>query len=241
MDSRLSPLEHLDLLGDATARFTAALVDADPDAPAPALTAWSVGHVARHLVGVHRWCTAVVRDGTRPARSSTPAVDGDLVDAYRTAADELLGVLAATDPDRACWTMDAGDRRAGFWSRRQLHEVLVHLWDVRSAVDPTPAALADVPAEVCADGVDELLQMMPTRLGRNRAPLPGPLGLHATDLDRRWLLGPDWLQDGPALEAAASVRAPARELLLHVWGRPAPVALDGDPAVLRAFDRAPCR
>jgi len=88
--------------------------------------------------------------------------------------------------------LDRTDRRAGFWPRRQLHEVVVHLWDVRSVDDPTPDSLADVPGEVTADGVDELLQMAPSRLDSNRSPLPGPLALHATDTGSRWLLGTDW-------------------------------------------------
>ncbi|MFC3689806.1 maleylpyruvate isomerase N-terminal domain-containing protein [Aquipuribacter hungaricus] len=247
MDSRASALPHLDLLADAVGRFAAALDAAEAggglDRPVPALTRWTVADVGAHLAGVHRWCAALVRDGRRPRRGSVPAGRDGLAVTYRAEAAAMLDVLRDADPDQPCWTMDRTDRRAAFWPRRQLHEVVVHLWDVRSVDDPTPDALDDVPAEVASDGADELLQMAPTRLGSTRAPLPGPLALHATDTGARWLLGPDWLpaDPGACLEAAASIEAPARALLLHVWGRGTPATSTGDEATLRAFARAAIR
>lgn len=260
MDSRASTLPHLDLLADVVERFAAALDAAERsgglDRPVPSLTRWTVGDVGAHLAGVHRWCAGAVREGRRPGRSSVPAERDGLAATYRTEAAAMLGVLRATDPAQACWTLDRTDRRAGFWPRRQLHEVVVHLWDVRSVDDPTPDALADVSALVAADGVDELLQMAPTRLGSTRAPLPTPLALHATDTGTRWLLGTDWLPVEPAVGDAvggsaaeagsqpggpARIEAPAHALLLHVWGRGRFATVSGDPATLRAFDRATIR
>lgn len=265
MDSRASDLPHLQLLTEAVDRFAAALEAAGSagglDRPVPSLGRWTVADVGAHLAGVHRWCAGIVREGRRPARGDVPAGRDGPAATYRREAAAMLGVLGAADPEQACWTMDRTDRRAAFWPRRQLHEVVVHLWDVRSVDDPTPDALADVPATVAADGVDELLQMAPTRLGSTRAPLPGALTLRATDTGSRWVLGPDWLQHDPApgasaptagvgrtsaadlsgTGAAAHVEGPARALLLHVWGRGPFAAVDGDTATLRAFDRAAVR
>lgn len=250
MDSRASTLPHLALLEGVVGLFAATLEQAeaadglDRRVPSPA---WTVGEVAAHLAGVHRWCAALVTEGRRPARGSVPADRDGLAATYRTEAAAMLDVLRAADPEQACWTMDRTDRRAAFWPRRQLHEVVVHLWDVRSVDDPTPGALADVAAPVAADGVDELLQMAATRLGSTRAPLPGPLALHATDTGTRWLLGTDWLLADPAAasevdaEAAAGVEGPAHALLLHVWGRGPFAEVRGDRATLRAFDRATIR
>ena len=247
MDSRASGLPHLDLLADAVGRFADALdaaVAADAlDRPVPPLR-WTVGEVAAHLAGVHRWCAGLVREGRRPQRGSVPAGRDGLAATYRQEAADMLDVLRAADPDQPCWTMDRTDRRAAFWPRRQLHEVVVHLWDVRSVDDPTPGALADVPADVAADGVDELLQMAATRLGANRAPLPGPLALHATDTGTRWLLGTDWLLADPARTAPRPRRRsrppPGRCCCTSgAAGRSPP-----PPAtrhVLRAFDRATIR
>lgn len=243
MDSRRSPLDHLDLLHQLTQHCADSLAAADLAAPAHALPGWTVGDVGVHLVGVHRWTTAIVRGRTRPALQNRPDDVTDVVADYPPAAGDLLGALGAADLDAEAWTLDRSDRRVGFWARRQLHEVVVHLWDVRSAAEATPAAIADVPVEVCADGVDELLQMMASRLGRDPVPLPGPLVLAATDTGGRWLLLPDWtLAERPgSAPASASVTAPARELLLHVWGRGRFAEVSGDPATLSAFDRAPCR
>lgn len=242
MDSRASTLPHLDLLADVTTRFAAALDGTDPDRPVPSLTGWGVGEVGRHLIEVHRWCAGIVRDGGRPQPLGASQVEGDLAAAYRASAAELMAVLRAVDPDEPRWTMDRADRRAGFWARRQVHEVAVHLWDVRSVDDPTPAALADVPAAVAADGVDELLQLASARIGRTGAPLPGPLALHAVDTGSRWLLGTDWLLEDPStVEAAARLVGTARGLLLRVWGRGDHAVASGDADVLGAFDRAPLR
>ncbi|WP_380169216.1 maleylpyruvate isomerase family mycothiol-dependent enzyme [Jannaschia sp. R86511] len=249
MDSRRPALDHLSVLPVLTGRFAAALAAADLDAVPAATGRWRVRDVGLHLLGVHRWAAEVVRRGTRPPRAGAagstagPVGPGDdeLVPAYRAAADELLAVLAEVDPERECWTLDRTDRRAGFWVRRQVHETAVHLWDVRSPVDATPEALADLDPDLCADGVDELLQLLPSRLGAARAPLPGLLALRATDLDRRWLLGPDWLPSAADAVPVATVEAPARGLLLHVWGRGRFATTAGDPATLRAFDRAPAR
>jgi uncharacterized protein (TIGR03083 family) len=245
VDSRRSSLDHLGLLPELTGLFGAALRTADLTARAPALNGWTVADVGAHVIGVHRWVTVIVREGTRPARQNRPDDVVDVVAAYPPAADELLRVLREADPDASAWSLDRADRRVGFWARRQLHEVLVHLWDVRSAADPTPAAIGDVAPAVCADGVDELLQMMATRLGRDPEPLPGPLALHATDTGDRWLLLPDWTlaeqPSDPVGQPTATVEASARALLLHVWGRGRLAEVSGDEATLRAFDRAPCR
>lgn len=245
MDTRRPGLPHLDLLAGAVGSFAAELGRAEAagglDRPVPSLHGWDVGQVGAHLAGVHRWCAGLVHEGGRPQRGSVPAGREGLAATYRAEAAAMLDVLRGVDPEQPCWTLDRTDRRAAFWPRRQLHEVVVHLWDVRSVDDPTPDALADVAPDVATDGVDELLQMAATRLGSTRAPLPGPLALHATDTGTRWLLGTDWLLDGDGPEAAAWLEAPARALLLHVWGRGPSAATDGDPAVLRAFDRARIR
>lgn len=245
MDSRRSPLDHLGLLERVTGLFGAALASADLAAPAPALNGWTVADVGAHVIGVHRWVITIVREGTRPPRQNRPDDVVDVVADYPPAADELLRVLREADPDASAWSLDRADRRVGFWVRRQLHEVVVHLWDVRSAADPTPGAIDDVESAVCADGVDEMLQMTATRLGREPDPLPGRLGLHATDTGESWLLLPDWTlaeqTPDPSEQPTASVAAPARELLLHVWGRGRFAEASGDEATLRAFDRAPCR
>ena len=110
-----------------------------------------------------------------------------------------------------------------FWHRRQLHETLIHLWDLRTA-----GGLDLVVGPVLwADTVDEAVTVMhprQVRLGRASAP-PVRLGLAATDLDRTWSLSA--AADAPAARAA-TLTGPAEALALLVWRR---IGLD-DPTAL---------
>jgi uncharacterized protein (TIGR03083 family) len=125
-----------------------------------------------------------------------------------------------------------GPGPASFWRRRQLHETLVHLWDVR-----TPAGLGvDVAPEVWADTVDEVVTVMQprqVRMGRME-PLPAPIALVATDVRAAWRTAS--VHDDHD-KAAVEVRGPASDLALMLWGRRAPddvpsLVVDGDRAVL---------
>jgi len=100
----------------------------------------------------------------------------------------------------------SGPGPASFWHRRQVHETLVHLHDLLGET-------ADVPPEVWADAVDEVVTVMyprQVRLGRI-APLADPLRLVATDTGREWRLGDD--------EPAARIAGTGQTLTLLLWGR----------------------
>ncbi len=120
-----------------------------------------------------------------------------------------------------------------FWCRRQLHETLIHLWDLRTA-----GGLDLVVAPVIwADTVDEVVTVMhprQVRLGRAPAP-PVRLGLAATDLDRTWSLSA--AADAPEARAA-TLNGPAEALALLVWRRigldDPRLSVDGDEAALTA-------
>jgi uncharacterized protein (TIGR03083 family) len=236
-------VDHRTALAEVTTAMTAALETAPPGIRTSGLPRWTAHDVGAHLTGVHRWAAQIIRSGTRAGRTNLPELAGPTAEEYRAAATELLDVLAGTDPDRSCWTLDRSDRRVGFWARRQLHEALVHLWDVRSTAVGTPL-LPDVPPERCADGVDEFLHVFPPRIGpAARRPLPGPLLLRATDTPAGWWLAPDWVVHPEERDAAATVQAPAGALLLFAWGRPitSEVELTGEPSVVHEFLRAQCR
>src|SRR4051812_13747257 len=162
MDSaRSAPqIDHLAALAAVTDAMARALETVPPAEPTTGLPRWTASDVGAHLTGVHRWAAEIVRTGHRAGRTNLPDLAGPTAGEYRAAATALLDVLAATDPDRPCWTLDRTDRRVGFWARRQLHEALVHLWDVRSTAPGAPL-LTDLSPELCADGVDEFLQVFP--------------------------------------------------------------------------------
>jgi uncharacterized protein (TIGR03083 family) len=182
-----------------------------------------------HLARIHHWAAAQAR-----GQRETPLGRGpfDLEPLYRDCAAELRDTLRALGPDAVGTTL-LGTGPVTFWHRRQLHETLVHLWDLRTAGGLVVAA----EPRVWADTVDEVvtvLQPRQVRLGR-MAPLAHPVELVATDVGRRWLL-----DHVPAAGSAptVTVHGPASALALLLWGRPAPdddaLAVAGDRDVLTA-------
>lgn len=243
MDSRAAAdlLDHRAQVGALTGAFAETLARTDPAARLPSSRSWTVTDLAAHLGAVHRWAAEIVRTGRRGPRDNRPTLDDDHVEFYRASRDDLLAALAETDPERACWTLSPADRHVRFWHRRQTHETLVHLWDLRAAEDPSDG-LRDIDPAVCADGVDELVgTLLPRAAPADLLPLGGPLTLTATDAGRSWTVDPAWVvHDGAGTDTAATVRAPAGVLLLWAWRRPSTVdpTVAGDDAVVSAFRRS---
>lgn len=112
-----------------------------------------------------------------------------------------------------------------------------------------------------ADVIDEFADVFVSRaIRREIDALPAGIELAASDSPDRWVIGSDWSfthttdavpgAGGPGPDSAPDARA-ARltaalgDLVLFVWGRAEPwnlpdrFAIDGDEAVLRAFQSAP--
>ncbi|SMF29954.1 uncharacterized protein (TIGR03083 family) [Cellulosimicrobium cellulans J34] len=220
-------LDHLALLSRFQGAFLALVPDADPRAPVPACGRWRVRNLVEHLGRIHHWAAAQAR-----RRHETPLGRGpfDLAPFYAEHAAELRATLAELDPDARAWTLLESDDPGStvrFWHRRQTHETLVHLHDLHAACG---RAVDDVAPAVWADTVDEVVTVMQprqVRLGRV-GPVERPVTLQATDAGRSWTFG--------AGDTVATVRAPARELALVLWGRRTPeeagVVVEGDPAAL---------
>ncbi|HEY0638594.1 MAG TPA: maleylpyruvate isomerase family mycothiol-dependent enzyme [Pseudonocardiaceae bacterium] len=240
-------MDTLTHLRAVTGAFEAELATADPTAPL-AVPRWTVTGLAGHLGAVHRWAAANTGTTSRAEFADAPP-DADPAAYYAESRAALLSALDGLDPATPCWTFDRADRTVRFWLRRQLHESLVHLWDLRSAADPDAPAPPDVPPDVHADGVDELVGLFLPRADRTALrDLPAPLVLCATDVGRSWAFAPDWTP-GPAVDGATTVCGPAGELLLFGWARlrrtderfAGTLAVDGDEAVVDAFTAARVR
>ena len=226
-----APLDHLALLAGLQSAFAAAIAEVDPEARVPWCGRWRVRHVVVHLARIHHWAAAEARGGREVPLGRGPF---DLQVLYRTCADELCRLLLDLGPDADVSTL-LGRGPASFWRRRQAHETLVHLWDVRAAV----GARIDVPEEVWADTVDEVVTVMhprQVRLGRT-PPLAHPIDVVATGpAERRWRLGGEPTDAGA--DAVVQVHGPASALALLLWGRTTPdddaLTVSGDRAVLDA-------
>ncbi|HEX3004613.1 MAG TPA: maleylpyruvate isomerase family mycothiol-dependent enzyme [Angustibacter sp.] len=184
------------------------LASGDLATPVPSCPGWDLGDLCGHLGVTHRWATDALTSSTPPHEGAPPA-RGELAAWFRDGADRLLAALRGTDPATECWGFGPKPRTVGFWVRRQALETAVHLWDAATALGRP----VSVPADLAADGVDEVARMFyprQVRLGR-REPLLAPVLLRCTDIGSDVLLG-----DG---EPVAAVEAAAEPLLLLVWGR----------------------
>ncbi|PFG43646.1 uncharacterized protein (TIGR03083 family) [Isoptericola jiangsuensis] len=232
-------LDHLALLTALQAAFAAGTAGADPAGRVPACGRWKVRHLVEHLGRIHHWAAGQARRAQETPLGRGPF---DLVPFYAAQAAELRTTLTDLGPTADSWTL-LGRGPATFWRRRQTHETLVHLHDLRAAALGSGTAVAaedpiDVDADVWADGVDEIVTMFQPRQVRleRMAPLERTVALHATDLGRTWVLGAPADAAGDA--AAATVHAPARELDLLLWRRLTPAEagaeVTGDPLALEA-------
>lgn len=225
----MTGLDHLTLLAGYQDEFLATIPRVDPTAPVVACAPWRARDLVVHLARIHHWAAGRAR-----RKRETPLGHGpfDLVALYAACAAELRRTLAELDPQARAATL-VGPGPVAFWHRRQVHETLVHLWDLRTAgglaVDADPA--------VWADGVDEVVTMFEprqVRLGRI-APLARGVELVASDAPGRWLLGAHQ-PSAPVASADVTVTGPARSLALLLWHRVAPdesgVTVSGDRAAL---------
>lgn len=197
--------DYLPLLADLQASFHRAIGGVDPAAPVAACPGWTVTELVEHVAEVHHWAAAQARrEDEQPLER-----DGDLAAHYEQRAAELRATLAEVDPDATAHTLN-GEGPASFWHRRQVHETLIHLHDLRTAAGDE---VDDVDPDVWADAVDEAVTVMyprQVRLGRT-PPVPHAVSLVATDEGHTWQLG-----DG---EPVAVVAGPARALALLLWRR----------------------
>jgi uncharacterized protein (TIGR03083 family) len=241
---------HRDAAEAEIAAFAAAVRDADPRVPVPGCPGWALDDLARHLGTVHRWAEALIRTGEREPVSprrlgvAAPEEPGALVPWFEEGGTLLLKTLRSYPPETPVWCWGAGTQ-ARWWSRRILHETLVHRCDAEVALGRTPM-IAD--AEVAVDGIGELLENLPSAAGFSPKinELRGAgavLAFEATDAGTRWDLtlrpdGFEWNQSGggprEGTEPDAAVQAAAADLYLFMWGR---VALD-DPRLNTSGDEA---
>ncbi|WP_432546425.1 maleylpyruvate isomerase family mycothiol-dependent enzyme [Kineococcus sp. SYSU DK004] len=218
-----APLDHLAALGNEQDAVLALLDHADLDAPVPHCAPWRVRELAAHLAEVHRWAAATSRlgpDGSELPEQEPPAAVDPVAD-YAAAAHELRAALGG-DPARACRTLD-GAGTVAWWRRRQLHEVLVHRWDLQDTLG-LPRTADEVVARDCVAEVVDTLHPRQVRLGR--VP-PARTGVVLRAPGATWVLG------DPA-RLVAHVDGPAGALAQLLWRRTGP----DDPRLVVAGDRS---
>lgn len=225
-------LAYCDLLAAEIDHYAGLVDTAGPQVTIATCPGWSLADLTAHLGMVHRWAEHLVRVRAQSRISSEemglgpPQATGPWI---RSGGHALVATLRGCGPGVPMWAWGA-DHHACFWSRRQLHETLVHRVDAELALGASPAA----PPSLAADAIDELLVNLAhaVRFSPRVANLRGSsetLVFRATDGERAWWaqLQPEGFEvgDGGAaigegpVEAQATVAGPALSLLLVLYRR----------------------
>jgi uncharacterized protein (TIGR03083 family) len=223
--------EHLAAVELENGRFAAALRAGPLDAPIPACPGWDVAQLAGRLGGVHRWVVGWIETGEGGRWGQGPEGPA-VVDWFEAGVVPLLDALRSLDAGATIQSF-IGEQPASFWPRRQAHEAAVHRYDMQAArgdAEPIDAPLA-------VDGIDELLEVF---VGTRRRVVTGAgetIHLHATDHEGEWFitLGPDGVTwEHGHQKGDVAVRGTASDLLLFLWNRVGPDAVDilGDASVI---------
>ncbi|SDK70722.1 maleylpyruvate isomerase family mycothiol-dependent enzyme [Nonomuraea jiangxiensis] len=236
---------RISLIEQETARLAA--LAGDLSVPVPTCPGWTMDELVTHVGRLHRWTVHVLRERVQeriwPARIPLGLAEGGSVDAgwLVAGAAELLDTLRATDPELEVWTWGP-DRRASWWPRRMLSEMVIHRADAELALGIDPV----VPAEIAIDVIEDHLHNLPyaSWVTRPLAELDvegATIHLHATDAAGEWTItqGPagriTWARGHDKGDAA--VRGPVRDLLLLLYGRlsPDPLTVYGDRDLLNRW------
>ncbi|MFF9864650.1 maleylpyruvate isomerase family mycothiol-dependent enzyme [Streptomyces sp. NPDC013953] len=229
--SGVARVDHRTAIAAETARFVAAVRDADLATAVPSCPGWTLADLVKHTGSVQRWFSALLRariqepPSTREVNLRLPEQEDGYADWLAESATVAADAFAVTDPDLAMWAWGV-DQHARFWVRRMLFETLLHRADAELALGLRPV----IDRPVAVDGIDEFLVNLPfaTSFAPKVADLRGPdrtIRFRTTDGDDAWLvrLRPDGFgldtSRPSAATADATVRGTAAALLLLVYGR----------------------
>ncbi|MEU0677063.1 maleylpyruvate isomerase family mycothiol-dependent enzyme [Streptomyces sp. NPDC006172] len=227
----VTTIDHRAAVAAETARFTAAIKDADMATPVPTCPGWSLADLVKHAGSVQRWFSVLLRariqepPRTREVDLQLPDHEDGYVDWLAESAAVASDAFAATDPELPMWAWGA-DQHARFWARRMLFETLLHRVDAELAL----GLRHSVDRRAAVDGIDEFLVNLPFAafFAPKVADLRGPdrtIRFRTTDGDDAWVvrLRPDGFGLDPAhptTDAAdATARGTAADLLLLLYGR----------------------
>jgi uncharacterized protein (TIGR03083 family) len=235
--ARLDFPTYLEHIRTESQRFRDVLADCDPTAAVPSCPDWRADDLLWHLGEVqHFWTWMVTNRPKGPDEYDAPERPGDhagLLAFYDQQYVALVDALAGAEPTDYAWTWSQ-DHTVAFILRRQAHEALIHRRDAELAAHQ----ISPFPAELAADGVDEVLDVMYGGCPPwgEFSPLPHYVRLDLTDTgDRVWVqLGrfhgtdPDGIEHeeadlhvvaDPGVEPDAVISGTAEALDARIWRR----------------------
>ena len=196
---------------------------ADLSAPVETCPGWDVHELVAHLGTANWWGGANVRAADPGSRargmravmeSAPPATEGAaaLAQWYAGLAADAIETYAETRPDAPTWTF-SGPGRADYWLRRQLHETVIHRWDLERTLSGA-AGTTPLLDDVAVDTIDEFCTALRPLMSAALPPLPVTIRVRAGE--REWVL------PGPDGAGEVEVSGPPESLALLLWGRVGP-------------------
>ena len=240
-DPTMDLADAVELIEITTGRIADLAGAADLTTPVERLGRWRAEDVVAHLGGVHEWASRIVRarsmDG--PGFRKSKLRGAELAAWYAETAADLVETLRTSHPDDACPNFNPGSApTTAFWIRRQLHETLIHAYDL----DRVLGEILPIPRSAAVDGIDEHLDVFIRTRGKQT--LAAPLALTVTDGDESWTLAPATKPgrvdvDPPNVEPVAVMTGSAMNVVLVLWNRltvaEAKLEVSGDEAVVASF------
>lgn len=228
-------------------RLATAATGAELDRVVPTCPDWTVRELIDHCGRTLLWGNEHVRrlsPDRLPSASlqlGPPAGRSGDPDWLRECGATMLASLREADPDAPMWAWGE-DQHARFWSRRMLHEMLVHRADLLGV----SGAAVDVAPVVAADCIDEFFaNLRPAAAFSPRvldiAGTGQTIAVQCADVPDSWVItlvaGGFGIARGAATSPDVRVTGPARDLMLLFNRRAAPgdgvgVEIAGDRAVL---------
>jgi uncharacterized protein (TIGR03083 family) len=210
------------------------------DRPVPTCPGWTCERLVGHIGRTHRWTAGWIASTESPPLEEAPR-GSEVVAWARDGLDQVVAAIEALDVDSVVDTW-LGRQPATFWARRMAIETALHRVDAQSAAGP--GAVTPVATDLAVDAVDELFEVVLSFVGTGDLARSGrTIHLHATDDDLPAGSAGEWLVTfGPEgvdlthehAKGDVAVRASASDLLLLLWNRRDPEALQvfGDGQVL---------
>ena len=208
-----------------------AVASVEITATVPSCPGWTVADLVVHVAQVYLHKAAIMRTGEEPqpwpppglaqfARSGAPALP-----LLGRAYGELRAQFRAHEPGEEVPTWFGPDQTVGFWIRRMAQETVIHRIDAELAAR---LPVTGVPADLAADGADEVLKRM---LAYSMREWPEDFA----EMEGEHLAGGDG-QDAIVLavgQQAWTVRPSPRQIVVEDGGHDDPrVLIDGPPGAM---------
>lgn len=131
-------------------------IDADQwQAPTPC-PAWSLRQLVNHVVVGNLWVRELGLGATIDEVGDK--LDGDLlrddpITAFVASADAAIAAFAGSDAMDRLWPLSYGSRPGRVYARQRFIDVLIHGWDIGTAIGQYPILPADL-VEACAEIIE---------------------------------------------------------------------------------------